>query len=145
MNCFSPEDDTFTRSNSLISLKLYKQAFKIKFMKTHKPYLSLNKNARTYELGVIVSAAKNQTITDIRQEEVKSGNDLCWGVILTLSDATQLVNGPEAPVFSATIAIPLDKSEKYKKIRCYTRISVSEGKYGPGEGEDSSIDFGDAN
>ena len=97
-----------------------------------------------YELGVIVSAAKNQTITAIRQEEVKSGNDSCWGVILTLSDATQLVNGPENPVFSATIAIPLDKSEGYKKIKCCTQISVSEGKYGPAEGEDSSIDFGDA-
>lgn len=113
-------------------------------MKTYKPYLSLSKNAKKYELGVIVMAEKNQTITNIRQEEVKTGNDSCWGVIITLSDATQLVNGPENPIFSTTVDIPLDKSESYKTIKCYTQISVSEGKFGPSEGGNTSVDFGDA-
>lgn len=113
-------------------------------MKTYKPYLSLSKNSARYELGVIVTAVKDQTIMGIRQEEVRNGNDSCWGVIITLSDVTQLVNGPENPIFSTTVDIALDKSAKYKKILCSTEISVSEGKYGPAEGEDTSIDFEDA-
>jgi hypothetical protein len=112
-------------------------------MKTFKPYLSLTKNTSKYELGVIVSAVKDQTIIGIRQEEVKRGNDSCWGVIITLSDTIQLVNGPENPIFSATINIALDKSVKYKKILCITEISVSDGKYGPPAGNDTAIDFGD--
>ncbi|MBW8323641.1 MAG: hypothetical protein K0M50_02640 [Prolixibacteraceae bacterium] len=112
-------------------------------MKTYKPYLSLGKSTKKYELGVIVSATKNQTITSIRQEEVKMGNDSCWGVIITLSDTTQLVNGPENPIFSTTVNVALDKSAKYKKILCCTEISVSEGKFGPAAGEDTSIDFED--
>jgi len=113
-------------------------------MKTYKPYLSLTKNTSKYELGVIVSAVKDQTIIGIRQEEVKNGNDSYWGVIITLSDVTQLVNGPENPIFSTTVDIALDKSARYKKILCITEISVSDGKYGPPAGEDTSIDFGDA-
>lgn len=114
-------------------------------MKTYKPYLSLTKNTSKYELGVIVTAVKDQTIIGIRQEEVKKGKDSCWGVIITLSDAIQLVNGPENPIFSATVDIALDKSEKYKKILCVTEISVSNGKYGPSAGDDSAIDFDDGN
>ncbi|MDO9615487.1 MAG: hypothetical protein Q7J86_13305 [Bacteroidota bacterium] len=113
-------------------------------MKTYKPYLSLTKNTSKYELGVIVTAVKDQTITGIRQEEVKKGKDTCWGVIITLSDTIQLVNGPENPVFSATVDIELDKSLKYKKISCSTEISVSNGKYGLPAGDDTSIDFEDA-
>lgn len=114
-------------------------------MKTYKPYLSLTKNTNKYELGVIVSAVKDQTILSIRQEEVKNGNDSYWGVIITLSDMTQLVNGPENPIFSTTVAIASDKSAIYKKIICSTEISVSGGKYGPAKGEDTSIDFEDVN
>ena len=112
-------------------------------MKTYKPYLSLSKNAGKYELGAIVTTGKNQTITSIRQEEIKSGNDKYWGVIITLSDATQLVNGPESPVFSATVDIALNKSASYKKIMCSTEISVSGGKLGPAAGDNTSIDFDD--
>ena len=112
-------------------------------MKTYKPYLSLTKNTSKYELGVIVTAVKDQTIIGIRQEEVKKGKDSCWGVIITLSDVTQLVNGPENPIFSTTVDIALDKSMKYKKIMCSTVISVSDGKYGPASGDDTSIDFDD--
>lgn len=112
-------------------------------MKTYKPYLSLSKNAGKYELGAIVTAAKNQTIVSIRQEEVKSGSEKYWGVIFTISDATQLVNGPENPVFSTTVDIALDKSASYKKIMCSTEISVSGGKLGLATGDNTTIDFGD--
>ncbi|MDP2336307.1 MAG: hypothetical protein Q8N05_07630 [Bacteroidota bacterium] len=113
-------------------------------MKTYKPYLSLTNNSEKYELGVIVTAVKDQTISSIRQEEVKKGNDSYWGVIITLSDATQLVNGPENPIFSANVEIALDKSTNYKKIQCRTEISLSDGRFGPAEGGNTSIDFGDA-
>lgn len=113
-------------------------------MKTYKPYLSLSKASEKYELAVIVNAAKNQTITGIRQEEVKSGNDKYWGVIITLSDATQLINGPENPIFSSMIEISLDKSASYKKIMCSTEIPISDGRYGPAAGGNTTVDFGDA-
>lgn len=112
-------------------------------MKTYKPYLSLTKNASKYELGVIVTAVKDQTIIGIRQEEVKKGKDFCWGVIITLSDTIQLVNGPEKPIFSATVDIALDKSVSYRKIICSTEISFPNSKFGPPAGENTSIDFGD--
>lgn len=112
-------------------------------MKTYKPYLSLSKNTTKYDLGVIVMAIKNQTITSIHQEEIKKGDQSYWGVIITLSDVTQLVNGPENPVFSTTVDIALEKSASYQKILCCTRISSSEGKFGPSEGGDTEIGFGD--
>lgn len=114
-------------------------------MKTYKPYLSLSKNNEKYKLGVIILAVKDQTIISIRQEEVKKGNDSYWGIIITLSDAVQLVNGPENPIFSTTVDIALDKSAKYKKILCCTEISVSDGKYGPSAGDNTTIDFEDTN
>ena len=113
-------------------------------MKTNKPYLSLSKKNEKYELSVIVTAVKDQTIASIRQEEVKKGNDKYWGIIITLSDATQLINGPENPIFSSIVEISLDKSASYKKIMCSTEISVSDGKYGPAAGGNTSVDFGDA-
>ena len=112
-------------------------------MKTYKPYLSLSKNTTKYELGVIVTAVKNQTITSIHQEEIKKDINSYWGVIITLSDATQLVNGPENPIFSTTVDIALEKSASYQKILCCTQISTSGGKFGPSEGDDTEIDFGD--
>lgn len=112
-------------------------------MKTYKPYLSLSKSSTKYELGVVVTALKNQTIASIHQEEIIKDNNTCWGVIITFSDATQLVNGPESPIFSTTVDIALEKSASYKKILCFTRISSSEGIYGPSEGEETSIDFED--
>ncbi|MDD2306450.1 MAG: hypothetical protein PHP53_17230 [Prolixibacteraceae bacterium] len=114
-------------------------------MKPNKPYLSLSKKNAKYELSVIVNAVKDQTIASIRQEEVKSGNDKYWGVIITLSDATQLVNGPENPIFSTIVEIALDKSANYKKILCSTEIIVSDGRFGPAAGDSSSIDFSDTN
>ena len=114
-------------------------------MKTYKPYLSLSKNTSKYKLGVIITAAKDQTITSIRQEPVKKGNDQYWGVIITLSDSTQLINGPENPIFSTSVDIALDKSAKYRKIQCCTEISFSDGKYGPPAESDTTIDFSDGN
>lgn len=113
-------------------------------MKPNKPYLSLSKKTNKYELEVIVCAVKDQTITGIRQEKVIIGNDACWGVILTISDSTQLVNGPENPIYSATVDIGLDKSI-YKRIVVSTQISFSDGKFGPPTGDNSSIDFEDVN
>jgi hypothetical protein len=110
-------------------------------MKTYKPYLSLSKNTTKYELGVVVTALKDQTIKSIRQEEIKDGNDSFWGVIITLSDATRLVNGPENPIFFTSVDIALDKSTTYKKILCTTEISPSDGTYGPAVGGETSIDF----
>ena len=114
-------------------------------MKTYKPYLSLSKNSTKYELGVIVTALKNQTITGIQQEEILKDNSSYWGIILTLSDATQLINGPENPVFSAVIDIALEKSASYQKILCCTQIASSEGQFGPSEGDDTAINFDDGN
>lgn len=112
-------------------------------MKTYKPYLSLSKSSTKYELGVVVTALKNQTITSIHQEEIKQEYNTCWGIIITFSDTIQLVNGPESPIFSTTIDIALDKSASYKKIICSTWISSSGGKFGPSEGGSTSIDFDD--
>jgi len=125
------------------TLELKNKLSKSNFMKTYKPYLSLSKTAKTYELGVIVTAVKGQTIAGIRQEEVKKGNNSYWGVIITLSDATQLVNGPENPIFSATVEIALDKSTNYKRIQCCTEISLPDKRFGPSKGDDTSIDFDD--
>lgn len=113
-------------------------------MKTYKPYLSLSKKASKFQMGVIVTAQRAQTITNIRQEEVKTSSESYWGVIVTLSDSTQLVNGPENPVFSAMVDIALDKSESYKKIVCSTEISLTDGELGTSTGDNTTIDFGDA-
>lgn len=114
-------------------------------MKTYKPYLSLRKNTSRYELEVIVTSLKNQTITAIHQEEITKNNQSYWGVILTLSDITQLINGPENPVYSTTVDIALDKSASYQKILCCTQIATTDGKFGPAEGGNTPIDFGDGN
>jgi hypothetical protein len=113
-------------------------------MKSYKPYLSLSKNDKNYKLEVVILAGKDQTITNIRQDEVKKGNELYWGVILTLSDAVRLVNGSDNPVFSATIDIATDKSVNYKKILCCAEVSFSDGNYGPPASEDTAVDFDDA-
>ena len=112
-------------------------------MKTYKPYLSLTKVTGKYELCAIVTASKGQTITGIRQEEVKSSGQPYWGVIITLSDSTELVNGPENPIFSTTVDIMLDKSVNYEKILCSTEIVLADGKYGPPAGEPTPINFDD--
>lgn len=114
-------------------------------MKTYKPYLSLSKNDSKYELGVILTSLKDQTIVRISQEEIIKDNNPYWGVIITLSDVTRLVNGPESPIFSTTVDIALDKSASYRKILCTTRIVPSDGKLGPSEGGSTSIDFEDGN
>lgn len=112
-------------------------------MKTYKPYLSLTKATGKFELCAIVTASKGQTITGIRQEEVKASGQPYWGVIITLSDSTQLVNGPENPIFSTTVNIGLDKSKSYEKILCSTEISFSDGTYGPPASDPTPINFND--
>ena len=113
-------------------------------MKTNRPYLSVTKNTPEYELGVTLTTAKDQTITSIRQEEIKSGNQTYWGVILTLSDTTQLVNGPINPIYSTTVGIALDKAS-YKKIVCSTELTSTSGKYTDPSGGNTTIDFNDGN
>jgi hypothetical protein len=112
-------------------------------MKMYKPYLSLSKTTKNYELDVVLSSGKDQTITNIKQEEVKKNEKAYWGVIITLTAETQIVNGPENPIFSTTAKIGLDKSEAYKTIKCIVQQKVEEGECGPAADEETDIDFGD--
>ncbi|KOH45773.1 hypothetical protein [Sunxiuqinia dokdonensis] len=112
-------------------------------MKSYKPYLSLSKTTKNYELGVVLSASKNQTVTSIEQEEVVKNEQAYWGVILTLSTQTQLVNGPDTPIFSSLVHIPLEKGEAYKTIKCIVRQKMEDDEMGPPPDEYTDIDFGD--
>lgn len=112
-------------------------------MKSYKPYLSLSKTTKNYELGVVLSASKNQTVTSIEQQEIVKNEQAYWGVILTLSAQTQLVNGPDTPIFSSLVRIPLEKGEDYKTIKCIARQQMEDGEMGPPLDEDSDIDFSD--
>ena len=112
-------------------------------MKMYKPYLSLSKTAENYELDIVLSCRKDQTVYCIKQEEVKTGEKVYWGVIIMVSTDTQLVNGPENPVFSTTARIPHERSERYKTIKCIVHQDVEMGEYGPAKDQDSDIDFDD--
>lgn len=112
-------------------------------MKNYKPYLSLSKTTNNYELGVVLSASKNQTVTSIEQQEIVKNEQTYWGVILTVSTQTQLVNGPDTPIFSSVVRIPLEKGEAYKTIKCIARQKMEDDEMGPPQDEDSDIDFGD--
>lgn len=114
-------------------------------MKKYKPYLSLGKTAQYFELDVVLSAARDQTITNIRQEEINKGGNVYWGVIITLSSETQLANGPETPIFSTTVQIDLDKPAVYKTVKCIVRQKFPEGQCAPPADEESDIDFDDGN
>ena len=111
-------------------------------MKIYKPYLSLSKTAKNYELDVVLSSRNDQTIASIEQQEVKKGDKAYWGVIITFSTETQIVNGPEKPIFSTVAKIDLDKSIRYKTIKCIVRQKVEEG-CAPARDEESDIDFND--
>ena len=113
-------------------------------MKSYKPYLSLTKTIENYILDIVLSASKSQTIVSIKQQEVEKDGKKYWGVIITLSTTTQLVNGPEIPIFSTTVDVPLVTSQKYKTIKCIVEQAVSKGKMGPPTDEESDIDFGDS-
>ena len=112
-------------------------------MKSYKPYLSLSKTAENYVLDVVLSAGKLQTVESIVQQEVVKGGKAYWGVILTLSTKTQLVNGPEAPILSTSEYIPLERSNQYKTIKCIVQQKPDKGEMGPPQDEESDIDFGD--
>lgn len=114
-------------------------------MKIQKPYLSLTKNTKAYELGVTLTTAKDQMIIGVRQQEVTSGDQPYWGVIITVADGVPMVNGPENPIFSATVDIALDKSESYQKILCSTEIGSISGDIGVATGDSTPIDFSDGN
>jgi hypothetical protein len=109
----------------------------------YKPYLSLSKTTKNYELDVVLSSRNDHTITNIRQEEVKKNEKAYWGVIITLTAETQIVNGPETPIFSTTAKIDLNKSETYKTIKCIVQQKVEEAECGPAEDEESDVDFDD--
>lgn len=112
-------------------------------MKAYKPYVNLTQEEEQFKLGVVFAATKDQTIASIRQEQVMKDDKPCWGVIISISSATQIVNGPDIPVFSTDIDIALDKSLDYSKIVCFTEIITPDGRFGPQQGESTSIDFGD--
>ncbi len=114
-------------------------------MKSYKPYLSLSKASSHYELGVVLNCSQDQTIASIEQQEISTETKKYWGVVVTLSTGTQLMNGPENPIFSSTVPIALDKSKSYKTIKCVVQQKVKEGEYGPAQDEETDIDFGDGN
>ena len=113
-------------------------------MKSYKPYLSLTKTIENYILDVVLSASKSQTIVSIKQQEVEKDGTKYWGVIITLSTTTQLANGPEVPIFSTTVDVPLVTSAKYKTIKCIVEQAVPKGKMGPPADEETDVDFGDS-
>ncbi|WP_299577903.1 hypothetical protein [uncultured Sunxiuqinia sp.] len=113
-------------------------------MKSYKPYLSLSKTAEDYVLDVVLTAGKTQTISSITQQEVKKGEKAYWGVIIELSTTTQLMNGPETPIFSTSVSIPLETASKYQTIKCLGRQVVAKGLMGPPPDEETDIDFIDS-
>ncbi|MGQ7868534.1 hypothetical protein [Sunxiuqinia sp. sy24] len=110
-------------------------------MKSYKPYLSLSKTTENYVLDVVLTAAKKQTITSITQQEVNKGDKTYWGVIITVSTTTQLMNGPENPIFSTSASISLEKANEYQTIKCLVRQKMQESELGPPKDEESDIDF----
>lgn len=114
-------------------------------MKSFKPYLSLAKTTVDFTLDVVLSGNKDQTITSIEQQEVKKNEQAYWGVIITLSSETQVVNGPDRPIFSTTVGIPLEKADKYKTIKCIVQQKMQEERLGPPADEETEIDFQDGN
>ncbi len=114
-------------------------------MKTFKPYLSLSKTIDNYVLSVVLSVPKEYSVEKIEQQEIDTGEKQYWGVIITVSDKTQLVNGPDVQVLSTSANIDLDKSETYQTIRCVVQPRTTEDGYGPSEDESGDIDFEDGN
>ena len=112
-------------------------------MKSYKPYLSLSKTAEDYVLDVVLTTGKTQTIASITQEEIQKGGKAYWGVIITVSTTTQLMNGPENPIFSTSASILQEKANEYQTIKCLVRQKMQEGELGPPKDEESDIDFKD--
>lgn len=110
-------------------------------MKEYKPYLFLEKINNVYELNFVLRCSKQQTIESIEQEEIEIEGKKYWGVTVTLSTNTQLVNGPESPIFSSVVEIPQDADLECNTIKC---IVVQSGGSGNPASESSDIDFGDA-
>lgn len=112
-------------------------------MKTFKPYLLLSKTIDSYVLSVVLSVPKEFSIEKIEQQEINTGTKQYWGVIITVSDKTQLVNGPDVQILSTFETIDLNKSETYETIRCVVQPRTLDDGYGPSQDEDGDIDFGD--
>ncbi|MGQ8335214.1 hypothetical protein ACUNWD_01605 [Sunxiuqinia sp. A32] len=113
-------------------------------MKVFKPYLSLSKTIESYLLEVVLAVSKNYSIEKIEQQEIEVADALYWGVIISVSTRTQLVNGPELPVLSSVVAIDLDKSETYSKIKCIVEQILPEGDLGHAQNAESDLNFDDA-
>jgi hypothetical protein len=110
-------------------------------MKSYKPYLSLSKSVENYVLDVVFSASKLQTIASIQQQEIVVEGKAYWGVIITLSTTSQIVNGPDVPIFSTTADISFDKAGEYKTIKCVVRQVVPDGEVGPARDKETDVDF----
>lgn len=112
-------------------------------MELHKPYLSLTKTTQGYLLEIVLQTTKNNCITRIVQQEIEQGGKKYWGVIITVSDQIQLVNGPDEPIISTSVVIDLDKSATYKTIKCVVEQKSATGTYAPAEPKDTHVDFSD--
>ena len=112
-------------------------------MKTFKPYLALSKTIDNYVLSVVLSIPKEYSIEKIEQQEIDISGDKYWGVIITVSDLTQLMNGPDLQILSTSANIGLNKSVTYQTIKCVVQPRIASDGYGPAQDEESEIDFGD--
>jgi hypothetical protein len=113
-------------------------------MKTFKPYLALSKTIDNYVLSVVLSVPKEFSIEKIEQQEIDIDGNKYWGVIITVSDLTQVMNGPDLPILSTSANIDLDKAETYQTIKCVVQPRNVDG-YGPAQDENGDIDFEDGN
>lgn len=112
-------------------------------MELFKPYLSLRKNDESYKLEFVVSCKGDQTIESIEQNEIKINNKKYWGVIVTLSNRSQLVNGTENLIFSSVVTIEAKKSIDYSTIKCIIMQTRIDDLLQPTQTEVSNIDFSD--
>ena len=65
-------------------------------------------------------------------------------VLASVSAVSQVIVVSDGST-DATVDIALEKSASYKRIVVSTHISLSDGKFGPGAGENTTIDFDDGN
>ena len=112
-------------------------------METFKPYLSIEKTSENYLLTAVLSVPAKHTIEKIVQQEIDISGTKYWGVVITVSEKTSLMNGPELPILSTQAAIDLNKAETYQTIKCVVEPIGSGDGYGPSQFKDTDIDFAD--
>ncbi len=113
-------------------------------MKKFKPYLCLSKKDDSYELSFAVCCKSDQTIESIVQHKVEYNKKDYWGVIVTLSNQTQLVNSPQNPIYSSVVKIDPKNSLDFSTIKCIVMQSSIDDLLQPTQTEASDIDFSDS-